>query len=180
MVTPAKRPGIRSVFSPFEELEHLADYLPEEGESVRLTRRNGELVCEPCGAESLRDGIEDSRLYGQLVQANERLSGLALLPLWAGGILVFWTFVALFTVGGLRWESWFLVPGLGLVALWGCFQWIRWRQHRVFQREIWPALESELRRRGLHLHALIGGVRQHTELQTLLDELVRPRPKQPK
>ena len=32
--------------NPYEDLEYLAEFLPEEGESVIVTRRRGQLVCE--------------------------------------------------------------------------------------------------------------------------------------
>lgn len=164
------------MFTPFEELEYLAEYLPEEGESVLITRKDGELVCEPYRTEGLRDGIEEAQLYGLLVRANERLNARANLPLWASGLGLFWLLVALYTVGGLGWTSWFLVPGLGLVALWGCFLWIRQRQHNAFLRELRPQIEHALRQRGIDSHALTAGLRQHAELRTLLDEWVQYTP----
>ena len=57
------------MFTPFEELEYVAEYLPEEGESVLISRKDGELVCQPWRTEGLRDGIEEAPLYGLLVQA---------------------------------------------------------------------------------------------------------------
>jgi hypothetical protein len=46
------------MFTPFEELEHLAEYLPDEGESVLITRKDGELVCTEWSSGELRDGID--------------------------------------------------------------------------------------------------------------------------
>ena len=170
------------MFTPFEELEYLADYLPEEGESILVARRDGELVCHPWRGDSLRDGIEDDELYGLLVQANERLNSLAALPLWGAGVGAFWGLTAIYTIGQLSWTSWCLVPGIGLVALWACFLWIRKRQRRVFLKELRPRILATIRRRGISLHALIAGIRQHSELRTLLDEFANipePRPSVP-
>jgi len=161
------------MFTPFEELEYLAEYLPEEGESVLISRKDGELVCQPWRTEGLRDGIEEAPLYGLLVQANERLNARANLPLWATGLGLFWLLVTLFTVGGFGWNSWFLVPGLGLFALWGCFLWIRQRQRTTFQHELRPRIDHAMRQRGIDPHALTAGMRQHAELRTLLDEFVQ-------
>ncbi len=161
------------MLTPFEELEYLADYLPEEGESILVTRAGGELHCEPYREASLRDGVEDPALYGLLVRANERLNARAALPLWACGVGLFWAVVAIFAAGGLGWESWFLVPGLGLVALWSCFLWIRARQRQLFTGEIRAQIESAIRCRGIDANSLLGGIRQHPELRTLLDEYIQ-------
>ncbi|MGD9854368.1 MAG: hypothetical protein AB7U20_05390, partial [Planctomycetaceae bacterium] len=73
----------------------------------------------------------------------------------------------------LNWGTWFLVPGLVLVLLPGCIAWIRLRQNWLFRREIRPLLMGVLRYRRIDPHTLLGAVRQHEELRTLLDELVR-------
>jgi hypothetical protein len=161
------------MLSPFEELEYLADYLPEEGESVIVSRHSGELVCEPVHPDSLREGITDPRLYGVLVQANERLNALGALPIWATIIGFFWSCVALGASGLLDWQQWFLVPGLALLLLPACIAWIRQRQHRRFQQEVMPLLEGVLRAHRLDPHAFLGAVRQHEEMRTLMDELIR-------
>ncbi|MBX3438341.1 MAG: hypothetical protein KF861_12680 [Planctomycetaceae bacterium] len=161
------------MLSPFEELEFLSNYLPEEGETVLVSRRSGELVCESFEPHSLREGVADPQLYGMLVHANERLNGLGSMPLWATAIGFFWGCVALAYSGVLRWNTWYLVPGLLLLLLPGSVAWIRLRQHRRFQREIRPMLEGILRFRRIDPHTLLGAVRQHEELRTLLDELVR-------
>lgn len=161
------------MLSPFEELEYLSDYLPEEGESVIVSRQSGELVCEPFQPQSLREGITDPRMYGMLIHANERLNALGAMPIWVTAIGFFWGCVALVYVDVLNWRSWFLVPGLALGLLPACVGWIRFRQHRLFRNEIRPLLESVLRGRRIDPHSLLGAVRQHEELRTLMDELVR-------
>jgi hypothetical protein len=164
------------MFSPFEELEYLADYLPEEGETVLISREAGELVCQPWLQEDFRDGIDDSRLYGRLVQANERLHNAGAMPIWVTLMGLVWLAILLHGAIGLGWSHWYVVPGLGLPALFGCFHWIRFRQHQLFRRSVLPGLQDEMARRRLPLFTLIAGVRQHAELRTLLDELVRCSP----
>ena len=161
------------MLSPFEELEYLSEFLPEEGESVVVSRQSGELVCEPFQPDSLREGIVDPRMYGLLVHANERLNTLGTMPIWASAIGFFWSCVALAYLDILTWSRWFLVPGLALVLLPSCIRWIRYRQHSLFRNEIRPLLEGVLRIRRIDAHALLGAVRQHEELRTLLDELAR-------
>ena len=160
------------MLSPFEELEYLSDYLPDEGEAVIVSRQAGELVCEPFQKESLREGISDARLYGVLVQANERLNALGALPIWATIIGFFWACTALGVSGWLTWPQWYLVPGIALILLPLCIGWIRFRQRQRFNREVMPILERMLRTHRLDPHAFLGAIRQHEEMRTLLDEVI--------
>lgn len=157
--------------TPFEDLEYLADFLPEEGETMLVTRHDGELTCEPFRQDSGREGIADSEFYGRLVQASERLSVLGRMPLWICLVSWFWVCVAFHLSTGIRWTGWFLDVGTGIMVLMGCLCWIRHRQKRLFQGEIRPMLESEIRRRGLQKYAVIGAIRQHPEMRSLMDEL---------
>jgi len=158
--------------SPFEELEYVAEHLPEEGETVVIRRECGELVCQSMNRSSLREGIEDAELYGLLVQANERLHAAGSLPLWLSLTSLMWVGISLHFFGVLDWSQWYVLPGLALPLLFGVFHWVRQRQHKLFRQSIRPVLSQELRRRGISPLALIGGVRQHGELRTILDELV--------
>lgn len=161
------------MFSPFEELEYLSEYLPEEGEKVLVSREAGELVCKPWSNSDLRDGIDDAELYGFLVQANERLHASRAFPIWVGVSTAIWLGIALHGFLGLDWTKWYLTPGLSLPILFGCFHWIRDRQHRLFEKRILPLLRVELSQRRIPFYSLIAGVRQHGELHALLDELVQ-------
>lgn len=168
------------MLTPFEELEFLSEYLPEEGEAVVVSRRDGELHCDPVMAASLRDGIDDVELYGRLVQANERLNGQGALPLWLAGLGTIHFLVLLYSLTPLGWREWYLVPMAGVLALCGSFHWIRSRQRRLFREEIAPMLARETSLRGLSHYALLTGVRQHAEFRTLLDELIRWNPDRPR
>ena len=159
--------------SPFEELEYLADYLPEEGESVVVTRRSGELMCESFLHPQQRDDVSDPEFYGRLVQSNERLNSLSALPMWCCAILFFWLCVLVHRLTGLGWGGWYLDVGLGLIVLLGCFSWIRRRQATLFATEIRPMLNWQIRRRRLDRYAIMGVIRQHPELRTMMEELSR-------
>lgn len=161
------------MFTPFEELEYLSEYLPDEGESVLVTRQDGELRCTEWREEGLRDGIDEASLYGLLVQCNEALNARATLPLWGTGVGVFWLLALVFMIGGLGWDRWFLVPGAGLTGLWVCFLWIRVRQRRTFQTLLLPRIQAAVRTRGIDMGALLAGMRQHVELRTLLDQFAQ-------
>ncbi|WP_092053970.1 hypothetical protein [Planctomicrobium piriforme] len=161
------------MFSPFEELEYLADYLPEEGEAVLITRESGELVCKPYAANDLRDGVDDAELYGLLVQSNERLNRRGLLPLWLAATVIFFSAIILHGILGLSWHRWYLIPGVTILTLYGSLFWIRVRRNRLFRSEILPVIMRELGRRRIRPYSLLAGVRQHGELRTLMDELIR-------
>lgn len=158
--------------SPFEDLEYLADYLPDEGEAVVVIRRGGELICEPFRQEAWREGISDSELYGRLVQANERLAVLGVLPLWVSTLAAFCLCVAFHHLTKIGWSGWYADLGIGLLALIGFFSWMRHRRRQLFRNEIRPMLETQMRRRELQKFSVIGAIRQHSELSSLLDELV--------
>lgn len=159
--------------TPFEELEYLADYLPDEGEAVLVTRKQGELVCEAFQRDGETPGISDPEFYGRLVQANERLNSAGAKPIWCCLLLLFWACVTGHTLSGFGWSGWYLDVGLALGAVALCFQWIRARQAKLFHREIAPMLNWQLRQRFMDKYVLIGVIRHQPELRTLLDEMVR-------
>lgn len=161
------------MFSPYEELEFLSDFLPEEGETVLITREAGELVCKPCSKENLRDGIDDPELYGLLVHANERLFALGALPMWTAGLTLFLSSLFLHGALGVSFSHWYLIPALSVPVFLGAVTWKRYRQGDLFRREIAPQLNREMIRRGIRPYSLMAGVRQHCELRTVLDELMR-------
>ena len=164
------------MLTPYEELEYLADFIPDEGEAVVVTRQGGELRCEPVQQDDFRSGIEDVELYGRLVQANERLNAQGSVPLWATAFVLMVTGIVLYRWLGLGWAEWYLLPAVGLLALFGCFHWIRFRQQQLFDSEIRPVLVREAMVRQVSIYGFIAGVRQHAEFRTLLDELVRWEP----
>ena len=104
--------------TPFEELEYLADFLPEEGESVIVSRNHGELVCENFQKERPLDEMASPEFYGHLVHANERLNSLVARPVWISTLAWFWVCVLIHKVFGLGWGrlvsgSWLCTGGHG-------------------------------------------------------------------
>lgn len=158
--------------SPYEEIEHLAEVLPEEGESLLVTRRDGELVCEPFRTEGVREGVADVELYGRLVQANERLENLSRWPLWGSAAALFAICVSCHLLTGLTWRGWWLDVGLVLIGVMVSVRWIQLRQLKLFRTQILPMLQAQVARRQIRKFALIAAVRQHSELRTLMDLLV--------
>ncbi|WP_437184991.1 hypothetical protein SH668x_002081 [Planctomicrobium sp. SH668] len=161
------------MFSPFEELEDLANYLPEEGESVLLTREEGKLVCKPIRQENLRDGIENAEFYGLLVLSDERLRSVRNVPIQLTVAFLTLAAVLLYGVLGMTLKEWYLIVGLAPCAFLAMQTWICQRQRLLFDVEIAPSLIRELKLRGFRLNALMAGVSQHAELQLLFRKMVR-------
>lgn len=159
----------------FEELEYLADFVPEEGESVVVTRRHGELVCEPCRPGAVEETSQDfdPAMYGRLVQSNERLNAVGTFPIFACVTAWFWLCVATHLLTGMGWSAWFLDTGFALTAVFGCHAWIRHRQSQLFRTEIRPVVARIAYERGMDHYTVIGAMRQRPELRTLLDDMAR-------
>jgi hypothetical protein len=149
--------------TPYEELENLAEFLPEEGESLIVSRRGGELVCQPLNPEEgSREGI-----------ANERLGALAAVPVWTCMGIAFAACVAFHKLTGIGWEGWYVDVAVAFLAAMSFTVWATIRRRRLYAAEIRPMLDSQLRARGLNRFAIVGALRQHPELRCLLDELSR-------
>ena len=159
------------MYNQYEELEYLSDFLPEEGESVVVSRRHGELACAPVRDNRLRDGVQEAQLYGRLVHANERLTSLASLPVWVAAMGVFWLAICLHILVYFEFSTWQWIPGQSLVVMFSCYHWYYIRRRWYFEGEVLPRLLAELRIRGLTPFELMAGVRQHPELNALLAEL---------
>src|SRR5579872_1940670 len=151
--------------TPFEDLEYLADYLPDEGEAVIVARRGGELICEPLRQDSPQERALDAELYGRLVQANERLKSVGAPALWGTALmLIFGACLALHKSADVAWEGWYFDVGILLAGGAVCYGWIQLRQRRLFREQIRPMLDAQLRCRGINRYGLMGVARQHAEL----------------
>lgn len=159
--------------TPFEDLEFLADYLPEEGEAVIVARRDGELVCEPFRAERARDGMIDTEFYGRLVHCNERLNQTRTMPFALGAMLAFALCVGYHEISQVGWRGWYVDVALIAGVILGGMLWSATRQRVLFKSAVEPVLEAQLRNRGLAKFALLGGIRQHPELRSLCRALTR-------
>jgi hypothetical protein len=159
--------------TPYEEIEYLADYLPDEGEAVIVVRRGGELICEPYQRDGHRDALSNPALYGRLVQANSRLNAVVTVPVWSCAILFFWICVAIHKLIGLGWDWWSVDIGLALIFLLACYVWVRYWQSVLFKQEIRPMLDEQLRKHHLDRFTIIGAMRQQPELRTLLSQITR-------
>ncbi|MCR9233972.1 MAG: hypothetical protein NXI29_23480 [bacterium] len=151
----------------------MADFLPEEGESVIVSRNHGELVCENFQKERPLDEMASPEFYGHLVHANERLNALVARPVWIALLTWFWACVLIHRQMELSWDGWYLDLGLGLVAMAVCYAAIRFRQDRYFKDEVRPTLNRQMYGSNLSKYALVGVIRQRPELRTLLDTLSR-------
>lgn len=159
--------------TPFEELERLVDYLPEEGESVVISRKDGELVCENLRGSHREELSDDRVMYGRLVQISERLRERMWLPIWAGLAMWLSSSALIHLTNGPGLGVFYGDLMLGLVASLLVVVWIDQRQRLSFVRDWMPSLARDFRQRGLERHAVLGSVKSHRELRPLFRQLVR-------
>lgn len=167
--------------SPYEELEYLANYLPDEGESVVVTRRSGELVCErpssfqerhqPTPPQQTANEIAHPEFDGRLIQANARLRYLAVLPIWTCAIVSFWTCVLLHTAS--EFGTWYGYCGVLFITFPATHLWIRVRRSRLVRTELRAMLAWQLRRWRLDRFAAMSQMQGRPELRDLQAELLR-------
>lgn len=159
--------------TPYEELEYLSEFLPDEGESVVVSRRSGELHCESMAGDngSPTEPLIQSDFYGRLVRANEQLKQLTIAPVAASVLFAFSGCVGIHRLGGIGPTGWYLDVGLILLTVIGCLTWVRQRQVYVYRTQIHLTVERELIRTGLDRFRLIGAVRHQPELRTLFRHL---------
>lgn len=160
--------------SPFEELEFLSDYLPDEGESVVVSRQDGELVCRSYRQEPpTRDPLDDPVLYGRLVQANERLRGAAARPIWWSVSALYLGCVAIHLLTAWGWYGVVADVGLALLLLQFCVGQIRREREMIFRTEIRPMLTRIFRQHRAERYTVLGATRQRPELHSICAELAR-------
>lgn len=171
--------------TPFEELEFLADYLPDEGEAVLLSRRRGELVCESYADGPEKSvvtaapqspklkGISDASLYGRLLQASERIRTCVWSNIWFGVLTFYGLCVCMHLATGLGWQGWYFDLGIGLIV--GCLTalGIRFQQKLLFIRDICPMLEQIMLEQQIDRFELMASMRQHRDLLPLLNAILR-------
>jgi len=160
--------------TPYEELEYLSDFLPDEGESVVVTRRSGDLHCESVTTESCvaTEPLIQSDFYGRLVTANERLRSQQILPIISSMMLCFAACVGVHRILEVGISGWYLDVAIVLVSSVGCLFWINQRQLYVYRTLIEPTVRRELIRTGLDRFRLIGAVRHQRELRVVFRFLV--------
>ena len=185
--------------SPYEELEYIADHLPDEGEAVVVSRQRGEIVCEayreptptsqPQVAQKVAavvppfptapivennlPGLTDPALYGRLLQANERLKGCVWSYIWPWVLSIYWLCVGCHWLTTSGWSTWYLDIGIALIVSIGAIVWIQHQQWKLFHNEICPVLERQMAERETNKYKLLSEMRQHPELKLLVTVLSR-------
>src|SRR5262249_8472714 len=135
--------------TPFEDLEYLADYLPEEGEAVIVARRGGGLGGGAFRPDSPPERGLGGGLYGPPLEGNERLNAVGALPIWGSALACFGLCVGIHKLFSLGWSGWYIDLGILLVLVSGCYGWIQFRQRQLFRRQVRPMIETQLRTRGV-------------------------------
>jgi hypothetical protein len=163
--------------NPYEDLEYLAEFLPEEGESVIVTRRRGQLVCETF-FESMpqtasQTGLVDRELYGRLATLDAKMRVLWQTPVVMTVLATYWACVTLHRGLGLGWNGWYLDVGLMLIAGVACLRFIQRRQRRYFLTQVCPALQKWMIDYQIDKYSLIAWLTTHRNLVTLRHALTR-------
>lgn len=163
--------------SPFEELEYLADFLPEEGESVVMTRRRGQLVCEaylePASMPMPHPGAVDRELSGRMTMINSRLKYLKNGPVLVTILSYYWMCVLMHRLFVLGWSGWYLDLGLGLLMGVSCYLYVQFRQRKYFLELVCPLMKQLMQDHQLDKYSLIAYLSKHQNLSTLASAFTR-------
>ncbi len=157
--------------SPFEDLEYLADFLPEEGESVIVSRRRGQLVCEsysePTPFSPAPTGRIDRELFGRMTTMNTRLRNLQIGPILVTLLSCYWLCVIMHRFFALGWAGWYLDLGLALLMGVSCYLYVQFRQRKYFLEMVCPLMKQLMMDHQLEKYSLIAYLAQHRNLSTL-------------
>ncbi len=161
--------------NPFEDLEYLADFLPEEGESVIMSRRRGQLICETYlePAPVVPPGIIDRELFGRMTTINTRLKNLKIGPILIAVLGSYWMCVTMHRVFTLGWSGWYLDLGLGLLIGISCYLYVQFRQRKYFLEIVCPIMKQLMRDHQLEKYSLIAYLSQHQNLSSLASAFTR-------
>lgn len=163
--------------NPYEDFEYLADFLPEEGESVIISRRRGQLVCESyldsMSSYSPQPSVVDRELYGRLVMVNAKLKRLWQNPVIIAVLMFYWLSVTTHRFLGLGWGGWYLDLGLALVVGVTCYQYILHVQKNYFMLTVCPALQKWMVEHQLDKYTLVAWLSAHRNFSALRNALTR-------
>ncbi|MCA8989609.1 MAG: hypothetical protein KDA78_18320, partial [Planctomycetaceae bacterium] len=143
--------------SNYEDLEYLAEYLPEEGESVIVTRRSGNLVCEPY-QEPISDsqvGVISREFYGRLVAMNAKLRQFWTRPLALSALLIYLVCIGVQQWFQLGWSSWLIYGGICVAILMGTSLLVHFRQKLFLRNQISPQLNRHMAEHHLDKYTLV-------------------------
>lgn len=157
--------------NPYEDLEYLAEFLPEEGESVVISRRRGQLVCEsyfePMSGYTPQQSLVDRELYGRLAVVNARLQAQWQTPALITALLFYWLSVASYRLAGLNWSAWQHGLGLAIVMAFACYVYVQWSTRRYFVSQVCPQLQKWMSEHQLDKYTLIAWLTMHRNLSAL-------------
>ncbi|MBL4886051.1 MAG: hypothetical protein JKY95_16145 [Planctomycetaceae bacterium] len=163
--------------SPFEDLEYLADFLPEEGESVLMTRRRGQLVCEtyiePASSQAASTASVDRELFGRMTTISARLNQLKTGPILVTVLSYYWMCVLMHRTLNLGWSGWYLDLGLGLLLGVSCYLFVQFRQRKYFLEIVCPLMKQLMQDHQLDKYSLIAYLSQYRNLTTLASAFTR-------
>lgn len=164
--------------NPYEDLEYLSEFLPEEGESVIISRRRGQLVCEsylePMHSQYTNGpALIDRELYGRLTMADTRLRVIWQAPAIVAVLTFYLMSLTVHRMLSVGWSGWYLDLGLALLIGVTCYHFIQSQRRRYFLTTVCPALQKWMLDHQLDKYTLIAWLTMHRNLSALKEALTR-------
>ncbi len=162
--------------NPFEDLEYLAEFLPEEGESVIVSRRRGRLVCESYAEPaqtSQPTGIINREFYGRLVSINAKLQQFWAVPFVVAVTAFFVASFLLQELAGFGWADWGVFLALGTVLITLPVFYVHWRQRQFFRTAVCPTLQQLMNDHQIDKYSLIAYLSTQRQLKGIYQALTR-------
>lgn len=163
--------------NPYEDLEYLSENLPDEGESVIISRRRGQLVCEPfmdsqTSSESTA-GVINREFYGRLVATNAKLRHFWSRPLILALLLIYAVSIGMQQFFHLGWSDWVLYLAAATVILVSVGSLVRFRQRIYFRSIVCPLLQQLMSDHQIDKYSLIAYLSTQRQLGPLYVAMTR-------
>ncbi len=172
--------------TPYEEIESIADFLPDEGKSVTLTRRKGQLVVEDLSSRrqhqddvnrerqlAAKQKLAEETLIGHLVQSKERLQHASLRTPVVFLVMTYAICVGLHMYYG--WSAINFPVVLSVIFFSGLAYWCNEQREvkRRFIYQVCPELDRVLTERNVDKFQLLGILKRDPEMAPLTRAISR-------
>ncbi len=173
--------------TPYEEIESLADLLPDEGEKVTISRQHGELIVEATTAQKqqfdqaivqerlliAKQRVAEETLLGHLIEANERLQSYSLKSFLFTVITAYASCLLVNYYSNFSTFTWAVDIGIALFFLAGYLLNERSELKKRFVYQVCPPLDKVLMERNIDKYQLLGIMKSHADLTPLARAISR-------
>jgi hypothetical protein len=173
--------------TPYEEIETIADFLPDEGKTVTLTRRKGQLIVEDASLHqkqqqdlmiqermlAAKQRVAEETLFGHLVQASERLQHYSIKSFLFTLLAIYSVSVGVHYYMGWSAVNIPVVVGMALVFVSGYLLNERAELKKRFIYHVCPELDRVLTDRNIDKYQLLGIMRNNRDLAMLARAISR-------